>query len=266
MVLSLFLPSIVVLEGTLLVVEEARAVRGELNVELRALSVGNFNGTLVTGFLSTVGIEPARERLTVPTGGLFSESLEAAAGVRDARFAVPATIALFGSADGLVGPFFSSSVELIEALARWLEVVEMAVVVGRRAVEDEAGGRAGGLLKVLPCVKRLDVTELVLEADDGVGAVGRFGAVVVSGRFGGTVDLEANAVFELAEALPFFGLGDAISSTTAVGSSSDRTSASMGASSTAEAMAKRILMFLSKKYLARSYRALGLPVNADAKK
>ena len=201
------------------------------------LSADDFNGSLVpvTGFLSSVDTEPASERRTVPEGGLFSANLEAAAGVRDARLAVPAASGLFASAAGLVGPFIASSTELIEVLGRWLGAVDGAVTVGRRAVEEDTGGRVGGLLNVLPGAARLDVVEVVLEADVGVGAVGRFGAVVVSGRFGGTVVLEADAVFEPAEALPAFGFGDASAMAT-VDSSSGTTSASRGELSTAEAI------------------------------
>ena len=225
MVLNLFLLSVKAPEDVFVVFDN-RVVRGALvTVELFWGSVVGLSGVLVLemGFFSVEDVAvPSERRVVDDRGGLFSAIFEAA-GVILARLAAPPTNGLFVSVMGLAGAFLPSPAELREGRDRWVEVGPVAVVAGRRT--EEAGGRVGGLLKLLPGVARLLVDVDPLEAVPGVGAAGRFGAV--NGRFGGTVALLGGAGASELD-------GSAVAAEAS--SSSTGTSDSAGSSSMAEAI------------------------------
>lgn len=102
---------------------ESREVRGVPAVvaEFLAFSVAVFKGVfkgsllVVASFFSAGSAElPDIRRAAADVGGLFSTIFDAAAGVKEARFTVPATRGLFTSALGLPGPFLTSSTELVD--------------------------------------------------------------------------------------------------------------------------------------------------------
>ena len=199
-VLSRFLVSVEVAAVPVLVaVADGRTVLGVLEtVEGRATVVverdDEASPRVLNGFLSVAVELPTVVRLDAgATEVLLSVAFVNADGANDARFAAPDSIGLLFSAEGLEGPFFGSSMELVDGRDLCAEVGVVEVTGGRRTVEV-TGGRVGGLFKLLPSTERLEADATVFGAPVVVAAAGRFAEV--NGRLGGMAVFLSGAVVE----------------------------------------------------------------------